>query len=80
MEAAIVTVGDELLSGETANTNATWLAERLSERGVAVKRVLVVPDDVEAIAEAVGENAAATPSIVTSSGVPPSPPVTTTAS
>jgi molybdenum cofactor synthesis domain-containing protein len=69
MEAAIVTVGDELLSGETANTNATWLAERLSERGVAVKRVLVVPDDVEAIAKAVGEYAAAYDAVIVTGGL-----------
>lgn len=53
MDAALVTVGDELLSGDTENTNATWLARELAERGVAVRRVLVLPDDEDAIAEAV---------------------------
>ncbi len=36
MRVAVVTVGDELLSGETVNTNAAWLGRQLAERGVTV--------------------------------------------
>ena len=53
MQVALVTVGDELLAGDTVNTNASWLAARLAERGVSVRRVLVVPDEREEIAERV---------------------------
>ncbi|MFB6083391.1 MAG: competence/damage-inducible protein A [Halorientalis sp.] len=53
MQVALVTVGDELLAGDTVNTNAAWLAERLAERGVSVRRVLVVPDERAEIAERV---------------------------
>jgi len=52
MEVAIITVGDELLAGDTENTNATWLARQLTERGVTVTRVLTLPDDIDAIAAA----------------------------
>jgi len=55
MEVALLTVGDELLDGDTVNTNATWLARELTERGVTVARVLVVPDDRAVIAETVRE-------------------------
>jgi len=51
MQAAILTVGDELLAGETENTNATWLGRELTERGVSVARSLTLPDDRAAIAE-----------------------------
>ena len=51
MEVALLTVGDELLAGDTVNTNATWLAERLSERGVTVARILTIPDERALIAE-----------------------------
>jgi molybdenum cofactor synthesis domain-containing protein len=44
MEVALVTVGDELLAGDTVNTNGTWLAEKLTDRGVSVRRILVLPD------------------------------------
>jgi len=49
MEVALITVGDELLSGDTVDTNAAWLADRLTDRGVAVTRVLSLPDDRETI-------------------------------
>ncbi|WP_254545470.1 competence/damage-inducible protein A [Halomarina pelagica] len=51
MEAALLTIGDELLAGDVENTNATWLARQLSARGVAVRRIAVVPDVVEVIAD-----------------------------
>ncbi|MFB6177545.1 MAG: competence/damage-inducible protein A [Halobaculum sp.] len=53
MNVGILTVGDELLAGETANTNATWIAERLTERGATVRRILVVPDEPDLIADTV---------------------------
>jgi molybdenum cofactor synthesis domain-containing protein len=50
MEVALITVGDELLSGDTVNTNANWLSTQLSDRGVTVTRVLSLPDDRDTIA------------------------------
>ncbi len=49
MEAALLTVGDELLSGDTVNTNANWLAGQLSDRGVRVARILSVADEKDEI-------------------------------
>ncbi|MBB6644804.1 competence/damage-inducible protein A [Halobellus ruber] len=54
MNAAIVTVGNELLAGDIENTNATWLAEALTDRGVDVARIVVVPDDEQVVAARVG--------------------------
>ena len=51
MHVAIVTVGDELLAGATTNTNASWLAERITERGSTVDRILTIPDDRALIAD-----------------------------
>ena len=55
MRVAIVTVGDELLVGDTVNTNAAWLGRRLAERGVDIERSTTVPDRVEDIAGVVRE-------------------------
>jgi nicotinamide-nucleotide amidase len=55
MQVALLTVGDELLAGDTENTNATWLASELTDYGVTVTRVLVVPDEMDAIADNVRE-------------------------
>ncbi|WP_363467927.1 competence/damage-inducible protein A [Halogeometricum borinquense] len=53
MNVAIVTVGNELLAGDIENTNATWLAQELTERGVKVARVITIPDEETTIAETV---------------------------
>jgi molybdenum cofactor synthesis domain-containing protein len=49
--ATIVTIGNELTSGDVPNTNASWLAKRLAPLGVSVRMLAAVPDDVEQIAE-----------------------------
>ena len=50
MRVALLSVGDELLAGDTVNTNATWLGTRLTERGADVERAVVVPDRIDEIA------------------------------
>ncbi|NKE37293.1 competence/damage-inducible protein A [Natronococcus sp. JC468] len=55
MNVAILTVGDELLAGETTNTNAAWLAEQLTDRGATVERILTIPDDRGLIADTVAD-------------------------
>ena len=51
--AAILTIGNELVSGDVPNTNAGWLARRLAPLGVAVRLVATLPDEIETIAELV---------------------------
>ncbi|MFC6784491.1 competence/damage-inducible protein A [Halobaculum halobium] len=53
MDVAIVTVGDEVLAGETANTNASWLAGEIAGMGGRVRRILTMPDDRSAITDQV---------------------------
>jgi molybdenum cofactor synthesis domain-containing protein len=49
--ASIVTIGNELLSGDTVNTNAAWLAQQLEELGVTVTLMASLPDEIDRIAE-----------------------------
>ncbi|MFB6140328.1 MAG: competence/damage-inducible protein A [Halosimplex sp.] len=71
MRVAIVTVGDELLAGDTVNTNAAWLGERLTERGVDVERVVTLPDRVADIARVVNEYRAEYDAVVVTGGLGP---------
>jgi molybdenum cofactor synthesis domain-containing protein len=48
--ASIVTIGNELLSGDTVNTNASWLAHELEELGVTVTLMASLPDEIDRIA------------------------------
>ncbi|MDD5455240.1 MAG: competence/damage-inducible protein A [Candidatus Ratteibacteria bacterium] len=45
MSAEIINVGDELLSGETVNTNAAYLAEKIQELGIELHYQTSVADD-----------------------------------
>jgi molybdenum cofactor synthesis domain-containing protein len=62
-------VGDELLAGDTENTNATWLARELTDRGVTVGRLLTVPDDEAVVADAVREYSDAFDAVVVTGGL-----------
>jgi nicotinamide-nucleotide amidase len=46
MQVSIITVGNEILCGHVANTNAAYLAARVSEMGMQVRRISTVGDDV----------------------------------
>jgi len=73
MDVALLTVGDELLAGETENTNATWLARQLTDRGVSVRRILVVPDDRELLAERVQGYSEAFDAVIVTGGIGSTP-------
>jgi molybdenum cofactor synthesis domain-containing protein len=66
-----VTVGDEILSGDTVNSNAAWLGRQLSQRGVDVERVTVVPDRVSEIARVVNEYHAEYDAVIVTGGLGP---------
>jgi len=55
--ASILTIGNELVSGDVPNTNASWLAKRLAPLGVSVRMLAAVPDEIEQIAEFVRDEA-----------------------
>lgn len=51
MRFGILVVGNEILSGEIQETNANYIAKRLTMMGHKVERIVVVPDRVEDISE-----------------------------
>lgn len=64
-------VGDELLDGRSQDTNSTWIIGRARSEGWRVDAVEVIPDDVEAIAEAIRRHAANAAAILVSGGLGP---------
>jgi molybdenum cofactor synthesis domain-containing protein len=71
MNVAVVTIGDELLAGRTADTNATWLCEQLDDHGVDVERVTTLPDRVDDIARVVNEYRAEYDAVIVTGGLGP---------
>jgi molybdenum cofactor synthesis domain-containing protein len=55
--AAILTIGNELVSGDVPNTNGSWLAKRLALLGVETRLLAAVPDEIETIAELIRREA-----------------------
>jgi molybdenum cofactor synthesis domain-containing protein len=55
--ASILTIGNELVSGDVPNTNASWLARRLAPLGVEVRLTAALPDEIDAVAEFVRKEA-----------------------
>jgi nicotinamide-nucleotide amidase len=50
--AEIISIGDELLIGQTINTNAGWMGEQLALVGIRAKRVVTISDDKREILQA----------------------------
>jgi nicotinamide-nucleotide amidase len=51
MKAEIITIGDELLIGQTPDTNAQWMASRLTAEGLEVQQITSLPDRVDSIVQ-----------------------------
>ncbi len=69
--AAMLVIGDEILSGRTRDGNTHYLAGRLTEAGIDLCEVRVVSDKPDAIASAVKALSAAYDHVFTSGGIGP---------
>lgn len=52
LNASIMLVGDELLSGDIADRNGPFFAERLTDQGFQVRQIRILPDETKDIADA----------------------------
>ncbi|MFG1854750.1 CinA family nicotinamide mononucleotide deamidase-related protein [Actinomadura geliboluensis] len=71
MRVELLTVGDELLLGDTVNGNAAWLGRRLADHGVEVTRSVVVGDELEVIVAAVEAALGRADAVITTGGLGP---------
>ncbi len=71
MAAGIVVIGNEILSGKTVDSNSAFLARELRQLGVTLKRITVIPDELDIIAETVREFHHNYDVVFTSGGVGP---------
>lgn len=69
--AAMLVIGDEILSGRTRDANMYYLAGALTEIGIDLKEVRVVSDDKAAIIAAVTALSQAHDTVITSGGIGP---------
>jgi nicotinamide-nucleotide amidase len=71
MKAAIITIGDELLIGQTVDTNSGWMGAELSKAGFDVNKITSIHDRREDILFALGEAAGKTDVVLITGGLGP---------
>jgi nicotinamide-nucleotide amidase len=71
MNIEILAIGDELLIGQTVNTNASWLGQELSKIGARVTRSLVIADDKDRILQALDQCYPETTCVIITGGLGP---------
>jgi molybdenum cofactor synthesis domain-containing protein len=69
--AALLVIGNEILSGKVVDTNSPFLATELRELGVDLERILTIPDEIELIAREVRAMSEAYDFVFTSGGIGP---------
>ena len=69
--AALIIIGNEILSGRTQDANLTFLAQALNEIGIQIREVRIVPDAEGDIVEAVNACRAKHDHVFTTGGIGP---------
>lgn len=69
--AVIVTIGDELLIGQTIDTNSAWMATVLNQAGIKIKRRVAVGDDWDAIWNALTDEGKSADIVLVTGGLGP---------
>jgi nicotinamide-nucleotide amidase len=69
--AELLSIGSELLAGETIDTNAAFLGSSLARLGIPLRIIRTLPDDRAAIAQALAEARARVPLVVATGGLGP---------
>jgi nicotinamide-nucleotide amidase len=73
MNAIILSIGDELILGQTTDTNSAWLSRELAAMGCAVSAHVTVGDDQRAIEATMRESAGRCDLLICTGGIGPTP-------
>ena len=71
MQAIILSIGDELVLGQTVDTNSAWLSAKLAARGIGTKRHETIHDNQSAITAAIRRAAGDARLLIISGGIGP---------
>ena len=69
--AALIIIGNEILTGRTQDANTPWLAQQLLTKGVRLMEVRIIPDTEEAIIDTVNQMRKKFDYIMTTGGIGP---------
>jgi nicotinamide-nucleotide amidase len=70
-KAAIISIGNELMTGQIVDSNAAWLSSRMIGLGVPTVHICQIGDDIDVIAGAISDAAAKAEIIIITGGLGP---------
>ena len=68
MNVVLLSIGNEILAGDTVNTNASWISKKLTELGCSIKTQMTVPDEQNSIQDALKSILKNNPDLVITTG------------
>ena len=71
MKAEIITIGDEILLGQTIDTNSAFISRELNQLGIDVNYKTSVGDDIQTISEALTTGLSRADLVITTGGLGP---------
>jgi nicotinamide-nucleotide amidase len=71
MNASIISIGQELLIGDTINTNASWLGTFLSENAINCRKVITIGDDAKMITRSLDQTLKSSDLVIVTGGLGP---------
>ncbi|MEC5395272.1 CinA family nicotinamide mononucleotide deamidase-related protein [Bergeyella sp. RCAD1439] len=71
MQAVLITIGDEILSGNTVDTNSNFIASQLKQIGVSICQIFTISDEVETIKSVLGQALAMADLVIATGGLGP---------
>ena len=71
VNASIITIGDELLIGQTIDTNSAFIGQELNKLGIWVKRRVAVGDNADDIRQALDEESRSSQLVIITGGLGP---------
>ena len=71
MNATLIVIGDEILSGNTIDTNSSFIATTLKNIGIKIQQILTISDETEAIVNALGLAFQDSDLVITTGGLGP---------
>jgi len=69
----LISIGDEILQGQIVNTNAAFIADRLTQNGIPTARMTIVGDQCETILDAFKRAAGRAQAVIITGGLGPTP-------
>lgn len=71
MTGIIISIGNELLIGDTVNTNASWIGQFLTQQGIEVSRIHTIRDDLNLVRTTIKESMEEADLVITTGGLGP---------